>query len=125
MNATITRTKTAKMIAYRIQQPEHKIEWLLDPEFQFSTSWYAESDIRVGVSACASVEDLATYFAQSGVPLGEGCQLVAMECDWADDDDLDAALGAILVIPTAIVSAEPITDAFYELVGAAYDQLAA
>lgn len=113
------------MIAYRIQQPEHQIEWLLDPERQFSTNWGDESDIRPGVSACASIEDLAAYFAQAGIPLSDGCQLVAMECDWAEGDDADAALGAILVMPTGIISAEPIGDAFYELVGAAYDQLTA
>lgn len=113
------------MIAYRIQQPEHPTAWLLDPERQHSTNWADDEDVRDGVSACSTVEDLATYFAQVGIALSDDCLLVAMECDWADGEDMDAALGAILVIPSAIVSTEIAGDRFLDMVGDAYDRLAA
>lgn len=109
--------------AYRIQQGYHDIDLLLDPECQYSTNWCNEDDIRHGISACWSVEALAEYFAQSGIPLDDDCRLVAMECELADDTDTDAHLGAILVIPTRIVSANLITDDFYTLVGDAYDRI--
>ena len=112
------------MIAYRIQQPEHPLSLLLDPETQLSTPWNRnESLIRAGVSACEAVEELAAYFAQSGVALAADCYLVAMECEWADGKDIDADLGAILVIPTAIVSADLVPDSFFEAVSAAYDRI--
>ena len=113
------------MITYRIQQPEHPLSLLLDPETQLSTNWCDDTDVRSGVSACQSVEDLAAYFAQVGIALTADCLLVAMECEWADDDDMDEALGAVLVIPTAIISAEQVPDSFFELVSDAYDRIAA
>ena len=114
------------MITYRIQQPEHSLDLLLNPETQRSTPWNGDEDlIREGVSACASRDDLALYFAQSGVSLSDDCLLVAMESHWAEDDDIDADLGAILVIPTAIVSAELVPESFFLAVADAYDRLAA
>jgi hypothetical protein len=113
------------MKAYRIQQANHSLALLLDPETQYSTNWSDPEDVRAGVSACRSIEDLATYFAQTGVALDADCRLVEMECEWADDDDADADLGAILVIPTAILSADKVPDSFFELVSDAYDTLAA
>ena len=77
------------------------------------------------MSACLSIEDLAGYFAQAGIPLTDDCLLVEMDSEWADGDDADAALGAHLVIPAAIISAIPVPDSFYELVGDAYDRLTA
>lgn len=112
-----------KLITYRIQQPEHSLDLLLDPSTQFSTSWNAENDIRAGVSACCSIEELASYFAQAGVCLSAECLLVEMECEWAEEEDLDAQLGAVLVIPTAIRSAVPVPDSFFALVGDAYDRI--
>ena len=113
------------MISYRIQQGNHPIALLLDPATQLSTSWSNDDDVRQGVSACMSIEDLAGYFAQSGVCLDDECLLVAMECEWADGEDADAHLGAELIIPTAIISAEPVPASFFDLVSDAYDRIAA
>lgn len=110
---------------YRIQQPEHSLSLLLDPATQLSTNRCDDDDVRQGVSACLSIEDLADYFAQVGIPLTDECLLVEMDSEWADGDDADAAHGAHLVIPTAIISAIPVPDSFYELVGNAYDRLSA
>ena len=115
---------------YRIQQPEHSIDLLLDPECQFSTSYChtdenGEESVRRGVSVCDSIESLAGYFAQTGVPLSSDCSIVTLDGDWSDDEDEDAALGALLVIPTEILNVAPVTDEFFDLVGAAYDRLAA
>ena len=114
---------------YRIQQPEHRVEMLLDPECQFSTS-YCSTDsetgaesIRHGVSVCDSIESLAAYFAQTGIPLSAECSIVTLDGDWSDDDDEDEALGALLIIPTEIVDVAPVTDEFFDLVGAAYDRI--
>lgn len=113
---------------YRIQQPEHRVEMLLDPECQYSTSYchtdeYGEPAVRHGVSVCDSLESLASYFAQTGVPLSADCSLVTLDGDWSDEDDEDSALGALLIIPTEIVSVEFVTDEFFELVSAAYDSM--
>lgn len=116
------------MIAYRIQQAQHPTAWLLDPERQLSTSYRGSFDdegVRNGVSACATIEDLAAYVAQGLLPVDNGSRLVAMECEWADDEDEDAEYGAILVIPTAIVSDELVPDSFFDLADAAFDALAA
>ena len=115
---------TKQMIAHRIQQPEHPLDLLLDPATQYSTDWSDRDDtIRHGISACSTIEGLAAYFAQSGVPLSDDCLLVAMACDWSDDEPQDAHLGEILVIPSAIISATPIDDSFYELLNDAYDRI--
>ena len=109
---------------YRIQQGYHDLDLLLDPECQYSSPWNGDEGlIRHGISACWSVEELAEYFAQVGIPLDDDCRLVEMECELSDDVDVDAHLGAILVIPTRIVSANLITDDFYTLVGDAYDRI--
>lgn len=112
------------MITYRIQQPEHPLSLLLDPATQLSTSWDApDSAPRHGVSACRSIDDLAAYFSQVGIGLSDDCLLVTMESDWADEDDADADLGAHLVIPTAIISAVPVPDSFFEAVCEAHARL--
>lgn len=111
------------MIAYRIQQPEHSIEMLLATETQFSTSWCDEDDVRSGVSACMSVEDLAEYFAQVGIPLSPDCLLVTMECEPSREADSDAHLGAHLVYPAAIIATELAGERFLDIVGDAYDRI--
>lgn len=104
------------MITYRVQQAQHPTEWLLDPERQLSTSYCrldenGDPSIRAGVSACESIETLACYLAQVGIPWNpHTSRLVAMECEWADDEDEDADLGAVLVIPTTIISDTLIAD---------------
>lgn len=114
---------------YRVQSATRTATDLLDPE----TSWTSHhqggeryitdpatgeeiADTRCGVSACRSVEDLAQYLAQSGIEWDAEMVLVEMEADLADDDDHDAELGAVLVWPTAVLSATPLDDAFYALV---------
>lgn len=107
---------------YRIQDfPAHE---LLDgPQTSMSHNDYTE---RPGKSVCLTIEDLATYFAQAGVPLGDNPILVEVEGDWEMDvEDEDAHLGAHLIHPTRIISAEPVGEDFYNLVNAAYDALAA
>ena len=59
-------------------------------------------DIRYGVSACESIEDLASYVAQSGIEVSDPV-IVAFEADLADDEDHDADLGAVLTFPRRII----------------------
>ena len=109
---------------YRIQQANHPIEWLLDPTHQFSTS-YCTDDVRNGVSVCRSIEALAEYFAQVGIPFDETCYLVEVDGERSEDRDEDAELGALLVYPTEIISATPLPESFFEMVFAIYDNNAA
>lgn len=109
---------------YRIQAANRPVEQLLDPEFQTSLS-YVDDTERTGVSVCDSVEDLASYLSQSGMPWDDTFVLVEVEGTLSADIDEDAHLGARLVHPTAIVSVSPLTDDFFDLVSAAFDALAA
>ncbi|MDR6868433.1 hypothetical protein J2Y69_003049 [Microbacterium resistens] len=110
------------MSFYRIQDRSIPVEQLLDPEYQISES-YCTGTTRPGKSVCKSVEELAGYFAQAGVPLDPATSvLVEVEGTWATDEagrfveDEDAALGAHLVFPTRIVAVTEIPDEFYEAV---------
>ncbi|VEI04091.1 Uncharacterised protein [Acidipropionibacterium jensenii] len=87
--------------------------WVEDPE----TGELVE-DVRYGVSACESIEDLAAYVAQTGVG-GDNPVIVEFEAELADDDDHDADLGAVLTWPTRIVGVYDEGDATYD----AFDQL--
>lgn len=113
-----------EMSYYRVQQAAHPIEWLLDPEYQFSTS-YVDDSVRTGVSVCESIEELAAYLAQVGIPFDDDCLLVELDGDLADDEDEDAHLGARLIIPTRIVSTELAGERLCPMILAAYDDLAA
>ena len=56
------------MIAYRIQDRKRGVDYLLDPETQYS--WptdYDESKVRRGVSGCETIEELAAYWATHSV----------------------------------------------------------
>ena len=110
---------------YRIQQANHPLEWLLDPAHQFSPSWNPGDDVRNGVSVCRSIEALAEYFAQVGIPFDETCMLVEVDGERSEDRDEDAELGALLVYPTEIISATPLPESFSEMVFAIYDNNAA
>lgn len=51
------------MIAYRIQDKNRGVEYLLDPETQYSwPSDEDESKVRHGVSGCETIEELAAYW---------------------------------------------------------------
>lgn len=112
------------MSFYRIQDRSIDAAVLLDPEWQVSLS-YSTGSTRPGKSVCRSVEELAEYFAQAGVPLDPaGSVLVELDGDWAVDEagrfieDEDAHLGAHLVIPTRVIAVTEIPDAFYDAVDA-------
>lgn len=112
------------MTYYRVQTADRDPADLLDPEYQVSSHWNnIESYDRVGVSVCESLEDLAYYLAQSGIPYGNG-QWVIVELDGylSDDDPYDAEDGEILIHPTVIVSVEDMDDEFFDLIGAAYQE---
>ena len=112
---------------YRIQTADRDVADLLDPEQQWSYSWCDEErEPRHGVSVCDSIEALATYLAQCGIPYGDGeWVVVEVEGTFSRDEDEDAHLGALLVHPTAIVSVSPMGEGMFDLIGAAYDRLAA
>ena len=87
------------MIAYRIQDRKRGVEYLLNPETQYSWPMdYDESKIRHGVSGCETIEELAAYWAthsvEASVPV-----LVRVEGPQSEDTPLDEEFGEVLVLP--------------------------
>ncbi len=107
--------------SYRIQSADRDVAELLNPQMQYSIS-YSDDSERHGVSVCDSIEDLAGYIAQTGIPFDTDYVVVEVAGESSDEVDEDAHLGARLVLPTEIISVEPITDRLLDMIDAAYDQ---
>lgn len=87
------------MIAFRIQDRKRGVEYLLDPETQYS--WptdYDESKVRHGVSGCETIAELAAYWATHTVEAYDPV-LVRVEGSQSDDTPLDEEFGEVLVLP--------------------------
>lgn len=114
---------------FRVQSGDRDLADLLDPAEQISRAWGHEHledcrTDRIGISVCASRDELARYLATygGGIPYGlPGWVLVELRGEISDDQPLDAEGGELLIHPTEIVSAVPIDDELFELIGAAYD----
>ena len=87
------------MIAYRIQDKNRGVEYLLDPETQYSWPMdYDESKVRHGVSGCKTIEELAAYWATHSVEASV-LVLVRVEGPQSEDTPLDEECGEVLVLP--------------------------
>ena len=87
------------MIAYRIQDKSRGVEYLLDPETQYSWPMdYDESKVRHGVSGCESIAELAAYWATHSVEATDPV-LVRVEGPQSEDTPLDWEFGEVLVLP--------------------------
>lgn len=87
------------MIAYRIQDRKRGVEYLLDPETQYSwPSDEDESKFRHGVSGCETIEELAAYWATHAVDAPDPV-LVRVEGPQSEDTPLDEEFGEVLVLP--------------------------
>lgn len=87
------------MIAYRIQDKSRGVEYLLDPETQYSwPSDEDESKVRHGVSGCETIEKLAAYWATHSVDATDPV-LVRVEGPQSEDTPLDEEFGEVLVLP--------------------------
>ena len=87
------------MIAYRIQDKSRGVEYLLDPETQYS--WPSDEDerkVRHGVSGCETIEKLAAYWATHAVDATDPV-LVRVEGPQSEDTPLDWEFGEVLVLP--------------------------
>ena len=100
------------MIAYRIQDKRRGVEYLLDPETQYS--WPSNNDeslVRRGVSGCKTIEELAAYWAthavEAAVPV-----LVRVEGLQSEDIPLDEEFGEVLVLPETaeVIEDSPVWD---------------
>lgn len=102
------------MIAYRIQDKKRGVEYLLDPETQYSWPMdYDESKVRHGVSGCETIEGLAAYWATHAVYATDPV-LVLVEGPQSEDTPLDEEFGEVLVLPE---TAEVIEDSpVFELI---------
>lgn len=117
------------MTYFRIQPADRPLADLLDEATWESREWYGEKyvdccgdtdctdcdgtgereDVRHGVSTCATLDDLVSYFRQVGGNLDDTV-LVELDATRADDPDHDHAIGAVLVHPHRIVSVTPTPD---------------
>lgn len=87
------------MIAYRIQDKNRGVEYLLDPETQYSwPSDEDESKVRHGVSGCETIEKLAAYWATHSVDATDPV-LVRVEGPGSEDTPLDWEFDEVLVLP--------------------------
>lgn len=87
------------MIAFRIQDRKRGVEYLLDPETQYSWPMdYDESKVRHGVSGCKTIEELAAYWATHSVDVTDPV-LVRVEGPQSEDTPLDEEFGEVLVLP--------------------------
>ena len=87
------------MIAYRIQDKNRGVDYLLDPETQYSWPMdYDESKVRRGVSGCETIEELAAYWATHSVGATDPV-LVRVEGPQSEDTPLDEEFGEVLVLP--------------------------
>nr|DAE81620.1 MAG TPA: hypothetical protein [Caudoviricetes sp.] len=87
------------MVAYRIQDRKRGVEYLLDPDTQYS--WprdYDESKVRRGVSGCETIAELAAYWATHAVDAADPV-LVRVEGPQSEDTPLDKEFGEVLVLP--------------------------
>lgn len=87
------------MIAYRIQDKARGVEYLLNPETQYS--WPSDDDeskVRHGVSGCETIEKLAAYWATHAVDATDPV-LVRVEGPQSEDTPLDEEFGEVLVLP--------------------------
>lgn len=102
------------MIAYRIQDKNRGVGYLLDPETQYS--WPMSDDeslVRHGVSCCETIEELAAYWSLEAVYATEPV-LVRVEGPQSEDDPIRAHWGEVLVLPE---TAEVIEDSpVFELI---------
>lgn len=87
------------MIAFRIQDRKRGVEYLLDPETQYSWPMdYDESKVRRGVSGCETIVELAAYWATHAVDATDPL-LVRVEGPQSEDTPLDEEFGEVLVLP--------------------------
>lgn len=87
------------MIAYRIQDRKRGVEYLLDPETQYS--WPSDDDeskVRHGVSGCKTIEELAAYWTTHSSEAWDPV-LVRVEGPESQDCPLDWEFGEVLVLP--------------------------
>jgi hypothetical protein len=115
------------MTFFRVQTADRDVQDLIDPaRGQMSYSWFGpESYDQPGVSVCASLRGLAEYLAHSGVPYGVG-DWVIVELEGEEiygSTPMDAEYGEILVYPTEIISVRPMDEAFFAMIGEAYDAI--
>lgn len=120
------------MIAFRIQDRKRGVEYLLDPETQYSWPMdYDESKVRHGVSGCEAIAELAAYWATHAVDATDTV-LVRVEGPQSEDTPLDEEFGEVLVLPeTAEVIEDTcvwdlisyLTDLYDEDYTLTYDQL--
>lgn len=106
------------MIAYRIQDRKRGVEYLLDPETQYS--WPMNDDeslVRHGVSGCETIEELAAYWSLEAVYATEPV-LVRVEGPQSEDEPLRARWGEVLVLPETaeVIEDTPVWDLISYLV---------
>lgn len=107
---------------FRIQRAEYDVADMLNPTFQSSHAYNGDPALtRRGVSACASLRELAEYLAsgQAGaldprVHGAAGRVIVTFEGTLSGDSPVD--LGEVLTIPASIVSVDAVDASFLQMI---------
>jgi hypothetical protein len=107
---------------YRIQRSHYDVADLLNPAYQTSHAYNGRSSLmRRGVSACASLRELAEYLASGQGPALDprsngmtGWVIVAFEGTLSGDNPVD--IGEVLTIPTRIMSVEDVDASFTQMI---------
>lgn len=117
----MTRTETY----FRIQTADRDVNELLDPTEQQTRAWQNEDLVQDGVSVCEDLDALAHYLGAGpgqGIPFGSGeWVIVELAGERMFERGHDAEYGEILVRPEEIVSVSPMSDEFFEMIGAAFE----
>jgi hypothetical protein len=108
------------MTYYRIQDARIRVEDLLNPKHQTSVSYTTDTE-RSGVSVCDSLESLARYLANTGIPFTTDWVVIGVRGHLSPEDGEDARLGELLIYPTEIISVEPMTSRLAGLIDTAVD----
>ncbi len=103
------------MSFYRIQDADTDTALLLDPATQWSENWGGGGDPKHGVSVCGTENGVLDYFAtRAAQGIGYDADFLAcmvmVEVDgpYGEDEDDDAAEGALLILPERVLSVRPL-----------------
>lgn len=100
---------------------------LLDADRTSQHAAWGDDDERAGTSVCYDIEDLAKYFASTGLEWDPSYYIVEVDGYDSDDEPMDAELGEMLIHVTDVLGFHPIEGSTLgdEFMAAVDEQLAA
>lgn len=109
---------------FRIQAPNVPAETLIDPDRMSENYNGRDEDHRAGTSVCRSLEELATYLAQSGVQFAADWNVIECDGDYSEDIPCDADMGEVLIHVDRIINVWSMDEIdFHTMISDAYDAI--